>query len=271
MKPLIGINCEFRPEEGHQLFSPPAYTKAVSLAGGLPVLLPILKDEKDVKGLLSRLDGLVLTGGRDLDPSIYGPLRDARMEGEKKHPASLVEPERAHFDIMLAKGAIEQGLPILAICYGAQLINVALGGTLIQHIPDEISAHLAHQKKRGDAFHSVKLKPQSRLAEIIGRVEIEVNSNHHQAVRRLGKGLKISAKAPDGVIEGLEGEGKNFCIAVQWHPERLTCRPEHLALFKALVQTAAVRPDRKAGSGFILKVHPEGTTQPYEKPDSQTA
>ena len=269
MKPLIGINCELRPREKQPLFSPPAYTKAVSLAGGLPVLLPILKDEKDVKGLLSRLDGLVLTGGPDLDPSIYGPLRDVRMEGEKKHPASrLVEPERAHFDIMLAKGAIEQGLPILAICYGAQLINVALGGTLIQHIPDEIPAHLEHQKKRGDAFHSVKLKPQSRLAEIIGRVEIEVNSSHHQAVRRLGKGLKISAKAPDGVIEGLEGEGKNFCIAVQWHPERLTCRPEHLALFKALVQTAAVRPDRKAGSRHGGQAR---TTQPYEKPDSQTA
>ena len=198
------------------------------------MLLPILKDEKDVRGVLSRLDGLVLTGGQDLDPAIYR---------EKKHPATrLVEPERAHFDIMLAKEAIQRGLPTLAICYGAQLINVALGGTLIQHIPDEIPGALAHQpgcrrgrEKAGEVFHSVRLKPQSKLASIIGTAEIEVNSSHHQAIRQPGEGLNISARAPDGVVEGLEGEGEKFLIAVQWHPERLKGRPEHLALFKALV------------------------------------
>ena len=249
MKPLIGINCEFRPEEKRPLFSPPAYGRAVGLGGGLPVLLPILKDEKvadapkpclpagrplwrrrDVKGVLSRLDGLVLSGGRDLDPAIYG---------EKKHPATrLISAERAHFDMMLAKAAIQQGLPILAICYGAQLVNVALGGTLIQHIPDEIPGALAHHKKEGEVFHSAKLKPQSKLAQIIGTAEIEVNSSHHQAIRQPGQGLKISAKAPDGVIEALEGEGERFLIAIQWHPERLTDRDEHLSLFKALVEKA---------------------------------
>jgi len=148
---------------------------------------------------------------------------------------------------MLTKAAIREALPILAICYGAQLVNVVLGGTLIQHIPDEVPKALMHQKKRGDTFHSVKLVSQSKLAGIIGKGEIEVNSSHHQAVGRPGKGLVISAKAPDGVIEALEGE--EFLIAVQWHPERLTQRYEHLALFKALIEKARERSGQAARTG----------------------
>lgn len=217
------------------------YLKAIELAGGLPVVIPPLPVEA-VGPLLDGLAGVCLSGGPDIHPSAYG--RDP-------HPAlgpTWDELDRAEFDI--ASAADERGLPLLAICRGAQVLNVVRGGTLFQHVPDQFGEEIVH-RQRGVGprpSHRIEIEPDSRLARAVGRTSIEVNSFHHQAPDRIGRDLKPVAWAPDGLIEGLEGPGERFVLGVQWHAEALADRSEDAGLFKAFVEAARAALRGRAGA-----------------------
>lgn len=232
-KPRIGLNCDLAPVGGTEAAKVNwNYVACVIAAGGLPILLAPV-DAADVAALLDALDGLVLTGGRDYDPAAYGQAR---------HPATqLIDPRRHEFDLALARTALARGMPVLGICAGAQLLNIALGGTLVQHIPDAFGAAVNHQWGGGEEpFHDIEVAPGSRLAAIVGNGRLSVNSSHHQAVDAVGRGLHIVARAPDGVPEAIEGQGEEdgFTLGVQWHPERMPARPDQMALFRALAAAA---------------------------------
>ena len=243
MRPLIGVTTsEVRLAEQVEQTpegDPPrremalglTYMKAVEAAGGLPVVIPPLELEA-VEPLLDRLSGICLSGGPDLDPEAYQ---------ERRHPRlGPVEPELDRFELALARAADVRGLPILAVCRGAQALNVARGGSLHQHLPDRPGTTIAHrQTQSGErTTHSVEIAPGSLLARVMRRTRARVNSFHHQGVRRLGAGLRATAWAPDGVIEGIEAPARPFVLGVQWHAETLTARREHAALFEALVAAA---------------------------------
>jgi putative glutamine amidotransferase len=210
---------------------PRRYTDMVAAAGGLPVLLPPLPG---VTGALSRLDGLVLSGGGDLEPAIYGAARDPACG-----PAN---PDRDNAEIALARLALAADLPVLGICRGLQVINVVRGGTLHQHLPD-LLGHGGHSPDPGGyGSHKVSVAPAARLAEALGRTEAAVPTHHHQAIDALGAGLVATAWTDDGVIEAIEfgagedpaGDGR-FMVAVQWHPEV----GDDPGLFDALIAAAA--------------------------------
>ncbi len=236
MAPLIGISAEsadvvrYWGTDRHQVVDDD-YVVAVRLAGGLPVLLPVAEPE-EVATLLARLDGLVLTGGNDVDPANYGQDRlDAGTGGE-------LDPDRDRFDIALARGAIAAGVPTLAICRGQQVLNVALGGTLVQHLPDHPMT-----PELGTTSHELTVEPTSRFAARFPTLTA-ANSYHHQCVDRAGAGVRVVATAPDGVPEAIEVDGVPHVVAVQWHPEILAGRPEHraqLELFRWLVDAATER------------------------------
>ena len=208
------------------------YLKAIEAAGGIPLVMPPLHVEA-VEPLLDRLAGICLSGGPDLDPAAYD---------ERRHPKlGPVEPELDFFELEIARRADARGLPILAICRGLQALNVARGGTLHQHLPDRPGTTLTHrQSAPGDhVTHSVDITPGSLLHGTMRRRRARVNSFHHQAVHRLGEGLRAVAWSPDGVIEGVEAPARPFALGVQWHAETLTARPEQAALFGALVQACS--------------------------------
>jgi putative glutamine amidotransferase len=175
-----------------------------------------------VEEYLDRLDGICLSGGPDLDPDSYGAL-------ERHAELGPTEPSLDAFELALLNGALERGMPILAICRGAQALNVACGGTLRQHVPGHRQIELASQPT-----HTVEIVQRSRLARIVRASTLPVNSFHHQAVERVGAGLRVVARAADGTIEGIEGAG--FVLGVQWHAETLA---DHLGLFEALVAAAS--------------------------------
>ena len=206
--PLVGISCKFtKGSAGVSL----AYARAVREAGGVPVLLPMLDDERLIAQYVRYLDGLVLSGGLDVPPQAYG---------EKPHPTvKPLPPERWRFERRLVAAWLQGRKPLLGICLGAQMANVVLGGSLVQDIPSHVGTAVVHRRK-GGAAHEVVIEPGSRLRRILGVGRAEVNSNHHQAVQRLGKGLRVAARAPDGVVEALEGAGARWLLLVQWHPER---------------------------------------------------
>ena len=200
------------------------YADAMRQSGIEPVLI-----SPDLARDLSGLAGLVLSGGTDLDPALYG----ASAQPEDEPP----DGERDELEIRLLRQALERDLPVLAICRGLQLFNVAHGGTLIQHLQNT-AVHAVRGDDASLPVHSVRVEAGTRLAEILGAGEHAVNSRHHQAVARLGKDLKISAKSlPDGVIEGLERDDRRFAVAVQWHPEDQVKRDlEQRKLFTAFAQ-----------------------------------
>lgn len=188
------------------------YADAVVEAGGVPLALPHEPDQAD--DYLDIIDGLVITGGAfDVDPSIFGA-------GER-HPTVVTKDRRTAFELAVTHGALERDMPLLGICGGQQLLHVALGGTLIQHIPDEIPEALAHEQPnpRDEPGHSISVLPGTLLHRIVGTDSLDVNSAHHQAAKDASDEIIINAVAPDGVIEGIEAIGKRFCLGVQWHPE----------------------------------------------------
>ena len=208
------------------------YLRAIEAAGGLPVVMPPLHIEA-VEPLLDRLAGICLSGGPDLDPAAYD---------ERRHPKlGPVEPELDFFELEVARRADARGIPILAICRGLQALNVARGGTLHQHLPDRPGTTLKHrQSAAGDRVtHSVEISPGSLLHRVMRRRRARVNSFHHQAINRLGSGLRAVAWSTDGVIEGVEAPARPFVLGVQWHAETITARPENAALFSALVEASA--------------------------------
>ena len=196
-------------------------------AGALPVALP--HDPDSVADYLDRLDGLVVTGGAfDVDPSLFG--------ADSRHDTVSTKDLRTDFELAVTRDALARDKPVFGICGGQQLLNVALGGTLIQHIPDAIDNALAHEQPnpRDEPGHLVRLVPGTLLHEIAGVDEVAVNSAHHQAVDRVANGTVIDATAPDGVIEGIEAPDYKFCIGVQWHPEFLISEADQ-KLFAAFV------------------------------------
>lgn len=190
------------------------YTDTIGQAGGLPVLLP--HDPDHAADYLDQIHGLVVTGGAfDVDPALFGAT--------SKHPTVKTKDRRTAFEIAILKGALERNLPVLGICGGQQLLNVVLGGTLIQHIPDEVDASLAHEQPnpRTEPGHVVHVTAGTLLHRITGADELAVNSAHHQAAKDVGPEVVVNAMADDGVIEGIEHKGYRFCLGVQWHPEYL--------------------------------------------------
>ncbi len=232
-RPLIGLNCRYEADEDHergdQIRMYVSYYQALIEAGALPVLIPTVDDRSLLSEYLDALDGFLFTGGKDVPPAAYGQERDPRTEE--------LHPKRFSCDRLLAELVLGRDMPVLAICLGQQLINVAYGGTLIQHI--EIETQHTAIKPGQDSFHRISIEEDSLLHRILGATELEVNSGHHQAVDKPAPGLRVLARAPDGIIEAVQMTDKRFFIGVQWHPERLQHRPEQRELFKALVATAS--------------------------------
>lgn len=212
-----------------------AYINAVVRAGGIPLLIPLGLPESDWKELCSHLDGILLTGGSDIDP--------IRFNGQNHPSVYDIDSERDALEIALVQHAAENHLPFLGICRGVQAINVALGGTLFTHIADQVPGALRHDWypniPRDYRAHSVTLEPSSRLASILGETQPQVNSLHHQGLDRIGQGLVAVGHAPDGLIEAVELPGHLFGIGVQWHPEWLQDDPAMRKLFQAFIQAAA--------------------------------
>jgi putative glutamine amidotransferase len=217
------------------------YLKAIEAVGGLPVVMPPMKLAA-VEPQLDRLSGICLSGGPDLDPSSYGA---------RAHPElGPVAKELDDFELAVAAAADARGIPILAICRGAQALNIARGGTLEQHLPDRVDSIDHRQEEPGTrTTHAVRINPDSKLAALMGERRIQVNSFHHQAVDKLGAGLVAVAWAPDEVVEGLEDPERDFLIGVQWHAETLTELPEEDRLFSGLVDAARRYELAQAGSG----------------------
>ena len=233
-RPIVGITLDSEQPGGYSKFPWYAvrenYCNAIAQAGGLPVPLP---HEPDIaESYLDTIDALVITGGAfDVDPSLFGDTT--------RHETVITKDRRTDFETAVTRGAIDRDMPVLGICGGQQLLNVVLGGTLIQHIPDEIKGALAHEQPnpRDEPGHDIKVTVGTLLYKIIGTETMSVNSAHHQAVRTTGKGIVIDAVAPDGVIEGIELPGKRFCLGVQWHPE-FSIDPGDSKIFHAFIAAA---------------------------------
>jgi putative glutamine amidotransferase len=220
------------------------YTGAVERAGGTPVAIPVLALDA-VEALLEHFSGLLISGGPDVDPAFYGAPRNAHL--------GQVNSAVDEFELAICRRADELGMPMLGICRGAQLINVARGGTLHQHLPDVTDGSISHRQSEPGAVttHTVRVAPDSRLAQTTGGGSISVNSFHHQGIERLGERLRTAACSPDGMIEAVEDSTGAPVLGVQWHAETLTARAEELALFERLVD-ASRRWARRAGNAVEL-------------------
>ncbi len=216
-QPVIGLTLDREPPGGYSRTHPwyalrENYCDAIVAAGGLPVLLPHEPDA--APAYLALIHGIVVTGGAfDVDPALFG--------AGVRHASVTTKDRRTAFELAVTTGAVAADRPVLGICGGQQLLNVALGGTLVQHIPDEVPGALAHEQPnpRTEPGHLVAITPGTLLHRVTGADHMAVNSAHHQAVKALGPGVVVDAVAPDGVIEGIEDPRRRFCLGVQWHPE----------------------------------------------------
>lgn len=229
MKPRIGITPCSRPDD---------YVESVKRAGGEPVPL---RHSDDPAAVVGGLDGLLLTGGLDVDPSFYG---------EEPHETTDIAADRDRFELPLANAAMAADLPIFAICRGVQVLNVAAGGSLVQDIPSAVASDLTHSVDvpKDHHAHPIRIAPGTRLAAALGpRADLEtcpVNSRHHQSVARVAPQFVVSARSPDGVVEAIERPDRTFCVGVQWHPENFVKTGEFAGLFREFVAAAANRPER---------------------------
>ena len=238
-RPLIGVTVHRRnSDEGHQdVFGiMHHYSDSVRGAGGLPILIPLGLNDDELRDLYDRLDGLVLSGGGDVQPELCGAEPHESIYG--------IDPDRDRVELNLVKWAVAEEKPFLGICRGIQLMNVALGGTLYgdiaSHAPGQPLKHNWYPGfPRDKIAHPVTVAENSRLAKILWAPIVEVNSLHHQSVHEPAPALEVSARAPDGIIEGVELPNHPFALGVQWHPECLQANPEMRALFTALVNSAS--------------------------------
>lgn len=214
--PVIGITLDSEPPGGYAAQPWYAvrenYCDSVARAGGIPILLPHESDRAD--DYLSMVDGLIITGGAfDVDPALFG--------ASSRHETVTTKDRRTTFELAITRGAMARDMPMLGICGGEQLLNVVLGGTLIQHIPDEVKGALEHEQTnpRTEPGHAVTVTAGTLLHRIADRSELSVNTAHHQSVKDVGEDVVVNAVAPDGVIEGIESPRFRFCLGVQWHPE----------------------------------------------------
>jgi putative glutamine amidotransferase len=228
-RPVIGITT-YGVDEHKHFALPEAYVTCVRSAGGLPILIP--PGETAIDPLLAHVQGFILAGGGDLNPAFYG--------GQASDQIYMVDAERDQSELALARVIIDRKRPCLAICRGVQVVNVALGGTLIEHLPDDVGESTLHRTPpREPVEHAVTIQPDSRLASILGCTSLRVASWHHQAVRSPGTGLHVVARAPDQTIEALEMPDHPGLIAIQWHPELTATKdPLQHKLFAALIHAA---------------------------------
>jgi putative glutamine amidotransferase len=235
-RPLIGVTTYLEREvrwgvwEVEAAVVPAAYVHAIQAAGGRALLVP--PSEAGLEETLDALDGILFSGGSDLDPGLYGAEPHDETRG--------VHAERDRAETALLAGALERDMPVLAVCRGSQVLNVVLGGDLVQHLPDVLGSE-RHKHTPGEfADHDVELRPGSRLASILGH-RAPVKSHHHQGFGRLGDGLEVVGWADDGTPEALEADGRRFALGVLWHPEEGT----DFALFRALVDEARAYRERR--------------------------
>ncbi|HPT78682.1 MAG TPA: gamma-glutamyl-gamma-aminobutyrate hydrolase family protein [Candidatus Atribacteria bacterium] len=232
MKPVIGVTCDFDLHEHRsQVFS--GYYESIIHAGGIPLLIPC-SEGLSAEELFDKFDGLLLTGGQDIDPYLYG---------EEPHPdIGSVYTARDRLEIDLCRKAAEADMPVLGICKGLQVMNVAMGGTLIQDIRSALGEKaLCHSQKAPGflSIHDIHISRGSKLGSIFNSETLRVNSFHHQAIKDTGGPLVITARAGDGIAEAAESSVHRFFVGVQWHPERMISKaPEMLKLFEALVREA---------------------------------
>jgi putative glutamine amidotransferase len=233
-KPLIGIGSDVLRRQGERdrAFVYTTYVDSLRRAGAIPVLIP--PQPENAADVVDDLDGVLLAGGDDFDPAVYG---------EPRHPTvEPMDPRRQENELSLARAARERGIPTLGICLGVQVMNVAAGGTLIQHIESDID----HASEPSDRHrHEVAIDGGTRLAGILGERELEVNSSHHQAIKEIGSGLRVTAYAPDGIVEGLEDPRHPFYVGVQWHPEDMSGEESASAIFGAFVEAARKHAEMK--------------------------
>lgn len=234
--PIIGITMDSRDGPNgsaiayHLNFD---YAKAVEKAGGVPLAIPYRTDLSLIPRIVDALDGVLFTGGNDLDPTLYG---------QTWHPRAIkIDPARQTFELALMQEVERRRLPALAVCLGCQLLNVYRGGSLEQFIPDlpGKAEHRRTDPHKPSRRHAVRIEPGSALGRAIGKSEISANTYHKQAIKDVGRGLVVTAISDDGIVEGVEDPTMPLLAAVQWHPERLADEPEHLAPFVLLVNHAA--------------------------------
>ena len=236
MRPVVGITSYSEEEVRWGPWTEPAalvplsYVRAVERAGGRPLVVPPSDD--GIEETLAALDGIIFSGGNDLDPALY--------EADPHPETDAVQEERDRGEMALLTAALERDMPVLAVCRGSQVLNVARGGDLVQHLPDSLGQD-EHRPVRGEwAEHSVRLEPESRVGSVLGG-QTPVKSHHHQGYGRIGEGLRVTGWAEDGTIEALEDPSKRFAVGVLWHPEE----GEDVALFEALVEEARLYRERR--------------------------
>jgi len=239
MKPLIGIGSDVEKTTGRRdrAFAYTTYVDALRRAGAIPVLIP--PQPENAADIVGELDGILLAGGQDCDPRLYG---------ENPHPSvEMMDHRREENDVTLAKVARQHGIPTLGICLGLQIMNVAGGGTLIQDIHSELRTNIEHVSDPDDRTrHDVTLEDGTRLASILGGPrQMNVNSSHHQAIKDVARGFRVTAEAPDGVVEGLEDPAHPFYMGVQWHPEDMPGENSASTLFRAFVDAARKYAENK--------------------------
>lgn len=236
MKPLIGINSPVRLDEKYPYEDlnsldfykvPCKYVEAITGAGGTPAIVPCLGNELLLKKHLMGLDGFLFIGGEDLPPELYGQERDPNV-------VSILSPRHVKNDMFLARTCLKSDIPVLGICLGCQLLNVAAGGGLIQHL----ETTSMHRGKTGDLYHDLTVLTDSRLMQILGKETANVNSRHHQAVKpdAVGSGFSTVAYASDGTIEAIEMKDRKFALGVQWHPERMADDENRRRIFSAFIE-----------------------------------
>jgi len=233
-KPVIGVTFDSQPPGGYSQYPWYAlrenYCSSLSENGVVP--FPLCHDLTLVDAYLDMIDGLVITGGGfDVDPTLY--------KADDIHPTVKTNTTRTAFEWAMVEGALKRDIPLLGICGGHQLINVVLGGTLIQHIPDDVNSDIIHEQSnpRNESCHDIRVLPGTKLHALVGSESLAVNSVHHQAIKDLAPGCTLNAVAPDGVIEGFEVEGKKFCLGIQWHPEFFVNSGD-VSIFKHFVEAA---------------------------------
>jgi putative glutamine amidotransferase len=228
LKPIIGITSPY-DNANDRYFMPKLYVESIITAGGIPLIIPNLEDN-DIRQILDKVDGLLLSGGDDIDP-VYFNEEPIQAMGE-------ITPERDRFEIALTKFALERNCPILAICRGVQVLNIAAGGTIYQDITTQFSKAIKHSQKapRWYGTHKIEIKPQTKLNKLLKIDYVRVNSFHHQGIKDLGEHFVINALSLDGLIEGIESISHEFVIGAQWHPECMWVKtPLMLELFTELI------------------------------------
>lgn len=232
-RPIIGIEADVDVNETGRRFARvyEAYYEAAFAGGGNPVLLPPLDGPEHVARALEVADAIVIPGGDDLPAQDYG---EETLHCER---TSAVDSVRYRFGRELVRAAAREGRPLLGVCYGHQLLNVALGGALVQDITLQLPGSISHRTDTADVDHEVAIEPGTKLAAAAGTLRGKVNSRHHQSVRCPGEGLRVVARSPDGIVEAVEGDGR-FLVGVQWHPERMGPGRLGWGLFEALVEAA---------------------------------